>query len=85
MTSKAIFGSVDLVRTLEASEIGTSVDINFFVRNNTKSFMDFTKLSAPSVSLQTISSREGVLICQREERHYRGTQIDRINGPMLTV
>ena len=41
-------------------------------------------LSAGSVSLQT-PSWEGVLICQRGERHYRGTWIDWINRPRKTV
>ena len=43
------------------------------------------RLSAPSVSLQTTPSWEGVFICHREERHYRGTWIDWIDGPRLTV
>ena len=42
-------------------------------------------LSAPSVNLQTTSSWEGVLIFQRGEGHYRGTWIDWIDGPRLTV
>ena len=42
-------------------------------------------LSAPSVSLQTTASWEGVLICQRGEGRYRGTWIDGIDGPRLTV
>ena len=42
-------------------------------------------LSAPSVSLQMTPSWEGVLICLREERHYRGTWIDWIDGPRQTV
>ena len=35
---------------------------------------------APSVSLWTTPSWEGMLIFQREERHYRGTWIDWIDG-----
>jgi len=42
-------------------------------------------LSAPSVSLQMTPSWEGVLICLKGERHYRGTWIDWINGPRQTV
>ena len=42
-------------------------------------------LSAPSVSLQTTPSWEGVLICLRGEGHYRGTWIDWIDGPRQTV
>ena len=38
-------------------------------------------LNAPSVSLQMTPSWEGVLICQRGEKHYRGTWIDWIDGP----
>ena len=40
---------------------------------------------APSVSLWTTPSWEGMLIFQREERHYRGTWIDWIDGPRLTA
>ena len=42
-------------------------------------------LSAPSVSLQMAPSWEGLLICLRGERHYRGTWIDWIDGPRLTA
>ena len=40
---------------------------------------------APSVTLQMTPSWEEVLICLRGERHYRGTWIDWIVGPKLTV
>ena len=42
-------------------------------------------LSAPSVSFQMAPSWEVVLICLRGERHYRGTWIDWIDEPRLTV
>ena len=42
-------------------------------------------LSAPSVSLQMTPSWEGVLICQRGERHYKGIWIDWISRPRQTV
>ena len=42
-------------------------------------------LSASSVSWQTTPSWEEMLICLRGERHYRGTWIDWIDGPRLTV
>ena len=41
--------------------------------------------SAPSVSLQTTPSWEGVLICLRGEGHYKGTWIDWIDRPRQTV
>ena len=42
-------------------------------------------IESPSVSLQMTPRWEGVLICLRGERHYRGTWIDWINGPRLTA
>ena len=42
-------------------------------------------LSAPSVSLQTTPSWEGVLICLRGEGHYRGIWTDWIDGPRQTM
>jgi len=42
-------------------------------------------LSALSVSLPTTPKWEGELICLRGERHYRGTWIDWIDGPRITV
>ena len=43
------------------------------------------KFCAFSVSLQMTPNWEGVLICLRGERHYRGTWIDWIDGPRATV
>ena len=42
-------------------------------------------LSAPSVSLQTPPSWEGVLICLKGEGHCSGTWIDWMDGPRQTV
>jgi len=42
-------------------------------------------LSVPSVSLQMTPGWEKTLICLRGEGHYRGTWIDWIDGPRLTV
>jgi len=42
-------------------------------------------LSAHTVSLQRAPSWEGMLICLRGERHHRGTWVDGIGGPRLTV
>ena len=42
-------------------------------------------LSASSVRLQVTLSWEGVLVCQRVERHFRGTWIDWIDELRQTV